>query len=261
MTSSRLISIIIPVHNGEGYIGPLIEKILKNPYQNIEILIGDDASTDQTLNVISKYKESPKVKIIESSINIGAGAMRNKLIEAAQGFYIAIQDADDDFSENRFTTQAAFLDKHPHIDVVGSGCTLRDPNSFKDWGFLKLKKTPGKLDWYLQRSVVHASVMIKKDIIKSARYHSKIVTGEDYYFLTTLYWAGARFENLSEPLYIYHIKSNDLKTRTRRRFIDIMKSLPSLSKLFPLGTRLFFIVLNFLKVTFGIVRGIGSDQN
>lgn len=257
--STKLISIIIPVHNGENYISTLIKKLLQNPYPNLELVIGNDASSDNTLSLIKKFEGNPKVRIMHSPINIGAGALRNKLLKAASGDYIAIQDADDDFLPERFARQAEFLDMNESVSVVGSGCLLKDPDTQEEWGSLRMKLSPPHLDWFLQRSMVHASLMMRKSVLTKSHYHENLLTGEDYFFLSGLYWAEVKFANLPELLYIYHIKKSDLKNRTKRRYFHIIRSLFPISALFPLGTRTIFVLLNVLKITFGAIKSLLID--
>lgn len=250
------LSIVIPVYNGERYIASLLDKILANPFKDFEILIGDDQSTDLTLEIISKFSVHEKVLIFKPENKLFAGGMRNFLIAKAKGNYIAIQDADDDFNELRFLKQVDFLNKNKNIDVIGTWCLLKDPTSLNIWGTIKTKPSPTTLDWFLQRSMVHASIMFRSHCKEKAEYHTKLVTGEDYYFITKLFWKNFKFANIPEPLYVYHIKESDLKTRTRRLYFKIIKSLPSISALFPFGTRSFFILLNIAKINIGAAKGL-----
>lgn len=250
------LSIIIPVFNGEKYIAPLLDKILNNPFKNFEILIGDDQSTDHTFEIISKYKILENVHVLRPEKKLFAGGMRNFLINKANGDYIAIQDADDDFDNLRFLKQVEFLNKNKKTGVVGSWCRLKDPIDLSIWGAIKPQAKPTRLDWFLQKSMVHASIMFRKNCKELSHYHPSLVTGEDYYFITSLFWKNVKFANIEEPLYFYHIKKNDLKTRNKRLYLDLIKSLPIIGTSFPMGTRTLFISLNIIKVTIGALRGL-----
>ena len=87
------VSVIIPVYNGEKYIATCIESMLNQTYANIEIIIIDDGSTDQTARICDQYKNE-KIIVIHKE-NAGASAARNTGLDIASGSYIVFVDADD----------------------------------------------------------------------------------------------------------------------------------------------------------------------
>ena len=90
-----MISIIIPVFNGEKYIDRCLQSIRNSSYQEFEIIIIDDGSSDNTLSIIKKYEaQDNRIKVI-SKINGGSASARNVVIQNAKGQYIAFIDADD----------------------------------------------------------------------------------------------------------------------------------------------------------------------
>lgn len=89
-----LVSVVIPVYNGENYIEKCINSILCQTYSNYEILIIDDGSVDRTTEILENYKTNNKINIIRK-INEGQGIARNVGIEAAKGDYIFFIDVDD----------------------------------------------------------------------------------------------------------------------------------------------------------------------
>jgi len=91
-----LVSIITPLYNTSDFISQTIESVLNQTYQNWEMLIIDDVSTDNSCEVVEKYSAAePRIKLIRSKINQGPAETRNTGIEAAQGRYIAFLDSDD----------------------------------------------------------------------------------------------------------------------------------------------------------------------
>lgn len=251
----ELISIIIPVRNGEVYIVQLIERILNNPYKNVEILIGDDASSDRTQLLLNQYVHNPRVQLLFSQENIGPGALRNKLLKMAKGDYLALQDADDSFHQDRFLKQAKFLQENPNIGAIGTGALLLSKKDGVKWGEISRKENPTILDWLTQSSVVHASLMFRRGLVSLATYREDLEVGEDYYFLTELFCKGVKFKNLREPLYSYHIEEIDLRTRAHRKFFKILKSIFSTSTLFPLQLKVIFLSINLTKLSIGYLKG------
>jgi len=91
-----LVSVIIPNYNNEKYLEECIQSVLNQTYKNIEVLIIDDASTDNSIEVIQKYiKLSPSIRLIRNSENLGVSKNRHKAIMKAKGKYITTLDSDD----------------------------------------------------------------------------------------------------------------------------------------------------------------------
>lgn len=95
------ISVIIPVYNGEKYIQRTIESVLCQTYQNYEIIIINDGSTDNTAKILNRYMNIPNIKIV-SKQNEGQGIARNYGINIVEGEYIFFLDADDTIEKNTF---------------------------------------------------------------------------------------------------------------------------------------------------------------
>lgn len=89
------VSVIVPAHNVEGKIGKCIESLLAQNIRDIEIIVIDDASTDNTLQELEKFSKDSRVKILINEQNMGTGYTRNRGLECATGDYITFVDADD----------------------------------------------------------------------------------------------------------------------------------------------------------------------
>lgn len=118
MLTSRvtpLISVIIPVYNGERYLSAAIESVLAQAWTPLEIIIVDDGSTDQSARVAQPYQ--PLVQVVHQA-NAGPGAARNRGITAARGELLAFLDADDLWLPGKLASQVAHLQKQPTLDMV-----------------------------------------------------------------------------------------------------------------------------------------------
>ena len=104
------ISIIIPVYNAEKYIEETIENIKKQTYQNYEIILIDDASTDKSVEKITPYL-SENIKLIKLKQNSGPAVARNRGIQEATGRYICFQDADDLWHKQKLEKQLKFMEE------------------------------------------------------------------------------------------------------------------------------------------------------
>lgn len=114
MTHPR-VSVIIPVHNGERFLGAAIESVLSQARAEPEVIVVDDGSTDGTAIVANTYK--PLVQYHHQAQS-GAGAARNRGVEAATGAFLAFLDADDLWTENKLAVQMRMLRYHPETDMV-----------------------------------------------------------------------------------------------------------------------------------------------
>lgn len=126
MTSQRpLVSVVIPAYNAEAYIAESLESILNQSYDNIEVLVIDDHSTDRTLDICKALAlTDSRVRIISNEKNVGIGANRERGIQQSKGTYICWQDADDISLPDRVESQVAFLELHPHVGIVGGYITF-----------------------------------------------------------------------------------------------------------------------------------------
>lgn len=93
--NNPLVSVIVPVYNVEQYLDECLNSIRQQTYKNIEIIVVEDCSTDNSLNTLTKHLEDPRVKLIQHEKNSGLSAARNTGIDAAKGDYIMFVDSDD----------------------------------------------------------------------------------------------------------------------------------------------------------------------
>ncbi len=111
--SQELVSVIMPTYNASRFLADSIESILAQTYQNLELLITDDCSDDETQNILRQYeKKDPRVKVEYLKENRGPGIARNRSIERAQGRYIAFCDCDDRWMPEKLEKQIAHMTKH-----------------------------------------------------------------------------------------------------------------------------------------------------
>ncbi|MCM1142829.1 MAG: glycosyltransferase [Muribaculum sp.] len=108
-----LVSIIMPSYNGEKYIKETIDSVINQSYKNWELLITDDSSTDNTVDIIQEYaKEDPRIKIFCFKENSGAAVARNNSINNASGKYIAMLDSDDLWFPEKLERQLTFMNSN-----------------------------------------------------------------------------------------------------------------------------------------------------
>lgn len=110
--NQELISIIMPTYNSELFLINSLESILKQTYSKFELIVVDDCSKDNTVDILKKYsKQDKRIKYIVLNENSGAAVARNKGIDNAKGRYIAFIDSDDLWSEKKLEIQLKFMKK------------------------------------------------------------------------------------------------------------------------------------------------------
>lgn len=208
-----LVSVIMPVFNGSCYMSKAIDSILTQTYQNFELLIVDDASTDDTWQILNDYKNDykkvypEKIKIFRLEKNSGAFNAANYAYEQAKGGYIAPMDSDDISSPLRFEKQVAYLNQHPETVLVGSFAKIIDASD-QVTGFKRYAVS--NEDIYRQfaqiNPIVHPACMIRKALIGNRKklYLTEYGVNSDYYTLFSLLNLG-KFANIPEYLLSYRV--------------------------------------------------------
>ena len=173
------VSIIIPTYNRENIIGKTLKNLLQQTYSDIEIIVVDDGSSDNTLDVVSGFKES-RIKYIKHSENKGACAARNTGIRAAVGEYIMLNDSDDLSSTDRVEKQLNALRRFGADICFGKyrrhGFGKRYSQEFPD---LEDGIQEGKL--LRSRNYVSATtLMAKKSVFEEVQFDESLKMWQDY---------------------------------------------------------------------------------
>ncbi len=127
MPQHPVVSVLMPVHNGQLTLPEAVESILTQTFGNFELIVVDDGSTDDSLAILRRFAErDPRVRII-SRDNTGIAGALNDAIAAARGELFARMDADDVSMPTRFEQQVKFLVEHPEVVLLGSRVLLVEP--------------------------------------------------------------------------------------------------------------------------------------
>jgi glycosyltransferase involved in cell wall biosynthesis len=197
------VSVVMSVYNGEKYIKKAIESILCQTFRDFEFIIINDGSTDNTLKIISKCKDSRIVLITRQ--NKGLVASLNEGIIKAKGEYIARQDADDYSDPERLEKQISKINKGKgNIVLIGTSMHYigLNGNTIKDYYVLS-GDSELRSELMIRNPFVHGSVIFKKQTaIQAGLYRKEFWPAEDYDLWQRLSGLGD-VENLYEPLYYY----------------------------------------------------------
>lgn len=212
-----LITIGIPVYNGEKYINQAIDSILNQTYDNFELIITDDGSTDNTLAVLNQYQDS-RIKIISDGKNKGISYRLNQQIALAKGRYFVRMDSDDIMFPNRIEKQIEYLEQYPEVDVVGSKAIVIDEQNkiIGERGIIKNIKSIN--DLFLGTRFLHPTVAGRIEWFKTWKYRD-VVSGCEDLDLWIRSYNESIFADILEPLLFYRDPQKiKLKTYLYRQY-------------------------------------------
>jgi len=172
-----VISVVMPVYNGEKYLKECIDSILKQTFTNFEFIIVNDGSTDKTEEIILAHKDN-RIVYLKNETNLKIVKSLNKGISVSRGVYIARMDADDISLPSRFERQIQFMDANQNVDVCGSWAETIEKRS----RILKMPVTcmEIKLQMLSGPALIHPSVLGKKSFFINFQYRDDYIAAEDY---------------------------------------------------------------------------------
>lgn len=165
------VSVMIPTYNQENYIAQAIESVLMQDYENLEIIISDDCSTDKTGEIAQKYASDSRVRYIRNTRNLGrVGNYRNTLLKHTTGEWIVNLDGDDYYTDNTFISRAisSILSQKNVVCLFGN---KHFPHKLQEYVEYKISETsyllPGK--FYLKQfsrigAFSHLATLYKRDV-------------------------------------------------------------------------------------------------
>jgi len=200
------ISVIMSAKDSQSTIADSISSILLQTYENLELLIMDDASTDKTSEIISKFvAKDNRVKMYQNKINLGLTASLNILIKNSSGLFIARQDSDDISLPERLEKQMDFMIRK-NLD----GCTTK-AISIQDSKILHNKSRffHKKLLLRFKNPFIHGSLLIRKKVMNEINYYNEdFYYAQDYKLFTDLMNSGYKIKILNKVLYKLNTVNN-----------------------------------------------------
>ena len=225
-TSVPLVSVLIPTYNRANSLPKAVRSILEGDFQDFELLIVDDGSTDNTAEVIrSLAGESDKITPMSLSTNQGLVAALNTGLDAARGNYIARLDSSEAARPDRLTKQVAALNADDQLCAVGSLFTLKTdrngpiPAGFDRWlDILRTFDQPDRVieDFTLGCPLPHPSVTFRRELKGRVwEYRPDRFPAEDYDLWARMILAGGKIRVLQEPLIELHIDPEGISHANR----------------------------------------------
>lgn len=226
MPNQPLVSVVIGTYNGSKWIIRAVDSMLNQTYTNIEIIICDDCSTDNTYSLLqNQYGTNNRVKLVQNEQNLGLNHTLNHCIDVANGTYIARMDDDDYSHPDRIAKQVEFLNNHPEYVLVSTSNNYFDETGI--WGNNSAGGERSKIDIFLGRSFVHPTVVMRKDaLLEVGKYSTDKLNrrGQDYDLWCKFYEAGYKGYVLPDILFDYYESKDSVKRRkVKYRFNQFIK--------------------------------------
>lgn len=218
-----MVSIVVPIYNVEKYLKRCIKSILNQSFNNFEIILVNDGSTDKSIEICNKYiEEDSRIKLINKK-NGGLSSARNAGINVARGKYISFIDPDDCISENYFNILFKKAENN-NCDVIVSGFKTV-PNNIDVIPSYKLNEVLKGTEFILSSDNVHSKnelcfvwrYLYKLKLIKQNNilFNEKIFIGEDVVFNLEVLAISNRVMAISDILYYYTINNYNSLTKCK----------------------------------------------
>lgn len=214
-----IVSILLPVHNGAATLRRAMDSLLEQHYPHFELLVVDNASTDETPAILNEYVAlDARVRTLHEPRK-GIAFALNHGLRVAQGKYIARMDADDVSLPMRLERQVDFLERHPETGLV-SGLVEYAGTGTESEGYqeyvhqLNRWNSPSRMYHYrfVESPLVHPSVLFRKTLVDAYGPYTEADEPEDYELWLRWYGHGVRMDKLNEPVLRWH----DSPTRLSR---------------------------------------------
>lgn len=213
-----MISVIMGIFNCESTVKEAINSILNQTYQNFELILCDDGSSDNTYKIACQFATDypNKVILIKNDKNMGLNYTLNRCLKHARGKYIARMDGDDLSLPERFEKEVKYLEANPQISILGASLRVFDDNGV--WGIRKFKQNPQAKDFMKGSQFSHSVCMVRKEAYQAVNGYSEskhLLRVEDYHLWIKMYSKDFIGFNLEDELYMYR---DDRSGYQKRKF-------------------------------------------
>ena len=212
----RKVSILMGIYNCEGTLEEAIDSILNQTFEDWELIICDDGSSDCSYSIAEKYRDEYKEKIVllSNSKNCGLNITLNNCLRVAKGEYIARMDGDDISAPTRLQEEVEFLDEHPEYAIVSTPMIY-----FDEQGKFRTGCQSGEpilKDFAKGTQFCHAPCMVRREAYLAVNGYSvenKRLRVEDWDLWIRMYEKGFRGFNIPKPLYWMRDDRSAIKRR------------------------------------------------
>lgn len=243
---SPTVSIVLPTYNRAHLLPSVLETILSQDYEDFDLVIVDDGSTDNTLEVISEFQaRDSRLRYIRLPENRGPGFARDEGLNRAVAKYIALADSDDLWVPGRLKEQVEILDQHPEIEILfGDYLNIDHVHESRNTGFslsavgmqaLILRRLSDDL-WIIERGLEKAilrsnfigtpTMLLRKEVFaRVGGFDHMLQTSEDLEFHWRAATLGAQYAFINKPLIERHVHRDSLTAQGVTPLIQRLEAL------------------------------------
>ncbi len=237
MNDKPVISVLMGIYNCAKTLEEAVDCIINQTYSNWELIMCDDCSKDNTLEVALKIAEKDgRIHVIKNANNSTLAPSLNHCLKYAKGKYVARMDGDDVCALDRFEKEVCFLEEHPQFALVSCQMNLYDADGI--YRVVKHMDEPMGKDLLYRSQFCHAGCMMRTDVLRELGGYSEKRTCnrvEDYDLWVRLYAIGYKGYNLQEPLYSMRDDRKAVKRRTLSNRINESRIKVRVCREFDLG--------------------------
>jgi len=205
--STPTVTVFMAVFNGGKYIKEAIKSILTQNFTDFELLIVNDGSTDNTLDIIAEFND-PRIRLLHNEGNKGLTYTRNRGLREAKGKYFAVLDSDDIAMPSRLKIQVTFMNANPDIAICGGQAIFIDANSKEIKGYEVPVSNNLSHQLVLHNIFINSTLMIKTAVMKELGGYREMSPAEDY-DLSFRIALKHQVANLSDKLVAYREHGNN----------------------------------------------------
>ncbi len=218
-----LLSVVLPVYNGEKYLPNAIDSILNQSFRDFELIIVDDGSTDRTKDIIASYTDQRIIRIINNK-NEGIVHSRNAGLRLARGKYYAPFDADDVAHPSKFERQITFLENHPEYSMIGSYAHATDAQGKKLPHDYSMPASPECIPPILlfRNYFIQSSIVARRAAMPVNGYEEGFEIGEDWLMWVALSKKG-KVGNIPAFLVSKREHSHNAGSSNQEKLVDFDK--------------------------------------
>lgn len=225
MSINPEVSVIIPAYNTEAYLAQAIESALGQTLENIEVIVVDDASTDNTLEVAKSFNDK-RLKVLANEKNLGAAEARNRALRVANGKWVAVLDSDDWYAPERLEKLLAIAYAN-NADMIADDLHLILDGEVSPWSTL-ITQSGENINKVFQIDIIKfvttdvygqpglhlglSKPLLKRDFLTKygIEYDKNLRMGQDFWLYLKCLINGINFFILPEPYYFYRSRPGSL---------------------------------------------------